>query len=279
MKCGTNIVCVCRDATGCVPGLLFGWLSFKCVRWLETFPIMCCSPANSSISQPECRKTNHDSCWSSIPWFSCCWTWSSAPLHAIFMQLPMELEQLYSQSAFAWITLYLIFMTTPWPSALSSTAGKKGFYFLWWPHLRPCLSLPFPPENIPSLRLCSRQWWHFSCLKQEPCEPCRILPLFNKWWCVTWAVSHEHAVSAPSLFGLPGLWIPDNKSFSVYSACAWINWLIFHHFRLLLARVVSWMFWMLIRLSGLLRWNLLIFLSPIPEHTLQIHRWFGIKKL
>lgn len=94
MKCGTNSVCVCRDAMGCVPGLLFGWLSFKCVCWLETFPIMCCSPANCSISQPEYRKTNHDSCWILILWFSCCWTWSSASLHAIFVQLPIELEQL-----------------------------------------------------------------------------------------------------------------------------------------------------------------------------------------
>lgn len=120
------------------------------------------------------------------------------------MQLPMELEQLYSQSGFAWITLYLIFTTTPCPSALFSTAGKKGLYIIWWLfgaglRLHPCPSLPFLPENIPSLRLWSRQWWDFSWLKQELCEPCRILPLFNKWWCVTWAVSHERAVSAPSL--------------------------------------------------------------------------------
>lgn len=200
------------------------------------------------------------------------------------MQLPMELEQLYSQSGFAWITLYLIFTTTPCPSALFSTAGKKGLCIVWWLfgaglHLHPCPSLPFLPENIPSLRLWSRQWWDFSWLKQESCEPCRILPLFNKWWCVTWAVSHEHAVSAPSLFALLTLCIPDNKSFSLYSACAWINWWIFHHFKLLLAGIVGWMCWMLIQLSGLLRWNLFFSLSPVPEDTLQIHRWFGIKKL
>lgn len=170
MKSGTNSVCVCRDARGCVPGLLFGWLSFKCVCWLETFPIMCCSPANSSISQPECRKTNHDSCWILIPCFSCCGTWNSASLHAISMQLPMELEQLYSQSGFAWITLCFIFMVTPCPSAFFCTAAKKGLYFLQWlfgagPHLCFFPSLPFPPENIPSLRLGSRQWVGFLLIK------------------------------------------------------------------------------------------------------------------
>lgn len=186
----------------------------------------------------------------------------------------MELGQLFSQSGFAWITL--IFMTTPCPSALFFTAGKKGLYFLWWlfgaePHLCPCPSLPFPPENIPSLRLGSRQWWDFSWLKQETCQPCRILPLFNGWWCVTWVVSHKCAVSAPSLFGLLSLWIPDNKSFSLYLACVWINWWIFHHFKLFLAGVASWMCWMMIQLSGLLRWNLFFswvrFLSILSKYT------------
>lgn len=67
--------------------------------------------------------------------------------------------------------------------------------------------------------------------------------------------SESWACSISPISGLLGLWIAD-KSFSLYSAFAWINYWIFHHFKLLLARVTNWMCWMLIQLSGLLRWNL-----------------------